>query len=167
MEHELTDGGLACPGTPPDWSAWLEAYGPRLMLYARQQTRSMSDAEDVMQEVFVKRLCCAPEFETAEHERRWLFRVALNQCRDEWKRSRRTEVPLEEAALMAVPPEEREVLEQVAALPEKLRTVLHLHYYEGYSLEEMAALLGVTVSAVKMRMKRGRDALRIRLEGTE
>ena len=61
----------------------------------------------------------------------------------------------------------RELLEQVAALPEKLRTVIHLHYYEGYSLEEMAALLGVTVSAVKMRMKRGRDALRIRLEGME
>ena len=39
-----------------------------------------------------------------------------------------------------------------------------MHYYEGYRLEEIAALLGVTVSAVKMRMKRGREALRTRLE---
>ena len=69
--------------------------------------------------------------------------------------------------MVAVPPEEREVLAQVAALPEKYRTVIHLHYYEGYSVEEIASLLGVTVSAVKMRMKRGRDALRIRLEGAE
>ena len=61
-------------------------------------------------------------------------------------------------------PEERGVLEQVAALPEKLRTVIHLHYYEGYSVREIAEVLGVTVSAVKMRMKRGRDALRERLE---
>ena len=53
------------------------------------------------------------------------------------------------------------------ALPEKLRTVIHLYYYEGYTLEEIASLLGVTVSAVKMRMKRGRDALRNRLEGAE
>ena len=56
------------------------------------------------------------------------------------------------------------MLEQVAALPEKLRTVIHLHYYEGYSVREIAEVLGVTVSAVKMRMKRGRDALRERLE---
>ena len=69
--------------------------------------------------------------------------------------------------MVAVPSEEREVLEQVAALPEKLRTVIHLYYYEGYTLEEIASLLGVTVSAVKMRMKRGRDALRNRLEGAE
>jgi len=144
-----------------------EAYGPALYRFCLLQMKNPADAEDVMQDVFLKRLYRAPEFETPEHERRWLFRVALNQCRDEWKRSRRTDLPLEAAALMAVPPEGREVLEQVAALPEKLRTVIHLHYYEGYSLEEIAALLGVTVSAVKMRMKRGRDALRIRLEGEQ
>lgn len=144
-----------------------ETYGPALYRFCLLQMKNAADAEDVMQEVFLKRLYRAPEFETAEHERRWLFRVALNQCRDEWKRSRRKDLPLEAAALVAVPPEEREVLEQVAALPEKLRTVIHLHYYEGYSLEEMAILLGITVSAVKMRMKRGRDALRMGLEGTE
>ena len=91
-----------------------------------------------MQEVFLKRLYQAPEFQSPDHERRWLFRVALNQCRDEWKRSRRTELPLDEAVLISVPPEDREILEQVAALPEKLRTVIHLHYYEGYSLEEIS-----------------------------
>lgn len=144
-----------------------ETYGPALYRFCLLQMKNAADAEDVMQEVLLKRLYRAPEFETAEHERRWLFRVALNQCRDEWKRSCRSDLPLEDAALVAVPPEDREVLEQVAALPEKLRTVIHLHYYEGYSLEEMAALLGVSISAVKMRMKRGRDALRIRLEGTE
>ena len=59
------------------------------------------------------------------------------------------------------------LLEQVAALPEKLRTVLHLHYCEGYSQQEIASLLGITVSAVKMRMKRGREALRSSWEGAE
>ena len=57
------------------------------------------------------------------------------------------------AALVAVPEPERALLEQVAALPEKLRTVIHLHYCEGYSQQEIASLLGITVSAVKMRMR--------------
>ena len=141
-----------------------EAYGPALYRFCLLQMKNPADAEDIMQEVFLKRLYQAPEFQSPDHERRWLFRVALNQCRDEWKRSRRAELPLDEAVLISVPPEERDILEQVAALPEKLRTVIHLHYYEGYSLEEIASLLGVSLSAVKMRMKRGRDALRNRLE---
>ena len=68
-------------------------------------------------------------------------------------------LPLE-AASAAVTPEELGLLDHVAALPESQRTVLHLHYYEGYTLREIARLLGVTVPTVKMRLKRGRDALR-------
>ena len=74
-------------------------YGPALYRFCLMQMKNAADAEDVMQEVFVKRLYQAPPFQTPEHERRWLFRVALNQCRDEWKRSRRTELPLEAAAI--------------------------------------------------------------------
>ena len=64
------------------------------------------------------------------------------------------------SASAAVTPEELGLLDHVAALPESQRTVLHLHYYEGYTLREIARLLGVTVPTVKMRLKRGRDALR-------
>ena len=96
-----------------------------------------------------------------------MYGPALNQCRDEWKRGCRRELPLEAAALVAVPESERALLEQVAALPEKLRTVIHLHYCEGYSQQEIASLLGITVSAVNMRMKRGREALRSSWEGAE
>ena len=142
-----------------------DTYGPSLYRFCLLQMKNPADAEDVLQEVFCKRLYQAPDFATPEHERRWLFRVALNQCRDEWKRSRRTELPLEVAQHMSLTPEELGLLEQVAALPEKLRTVIHLQYYEGYDVREIAQLLGVTVSAVKMRMKRGREALRERLEG--
>lgn len=142
-----------------------DTYGPSLYRFCLLQMKNPADAEDVLQEVFCKRLYQAPDFATPEHERRWLFRVALNQCRDEWKRSRRTDLPLEVAQHMSLTPEELGLLEQVASLPEKLRTVIHLHYYEGYDVREIAQLLGVTVSAVKMRMKRGREALRERLEG--
>ena len=134
-------------------------YGPSLYRFCLIQMKNPADAEDILQEVFCKRLYRAPVFASPDHERRWLFRVALNQCRDAWKRSSRSELPLE-AASAAVTPEELGLLDHVAALPESQRTVLHLHYYEGYTLREIARLLGVTVPTVKMRLKRGRDALR-------
>lgn len=123
-------------------------YGPALYRFCLLQLKNAADAEDALQEVFLKRLYRAPAFDSPEHEKRWLYRVALNQCRDELRRKRRTEVPLEEAALLAMPEVDRELVRQVSALPEKLRTVIHLHYYEGYTVEELAALLGVSVGAV-------------------
>ena len=144
-----------------------ERYGPALYRFCLLQMKNAADAEDVLQEVFLKRLYRAPAFDSPEHEKRWLYRVAVNQCRDELRRSRRRELPLEEAVLLSVPDEERELLSHVAALPEKLRTVIHLHYYEGYTVEELAGLLGVSVSGVKMRLMRGREALRREMEGAE
>ena len=143
-----------------------QTYGSSLYRFCLLQMKNPADAEDILQEVFCKRLYQAPAFSSPDHERRWLFRVALNQCRDAWKRSSRSELPLETAS-DAVTPEELGLLEQVAELPEKERTVLHLHYWEGYALREIAALLGVTVPTVKMRLKRGRDALRKRWEGSQ
>ena len=137
-----------------------EAYGPRLYRFCLLQMKNPADAEDVLQDVFVKRLYQAPKFKSPEHERSWLYQVALNLCRDEWRRSRRSELPLAAAAGLLLPPAELSLLDQVSNLPEKQRTVLHLHYYQGYGLQEIARLLGVTVPTVKMRLKRGREALR-------
>lgn len=137
-----------------------ETYGPALYRFCLLQMKNPADAEDVLQDVFVKRLYQAPKFKSPEHERSWLYQVALNLCRDEWRRSRRSELPLAAAAGVSLPPEELSLLDQVSNLPEKQRTVLHLHYYQGYNLQEIARLLGVTVPAVKMRLKRGREALR-------
>ena len=137
-----------------------ETYGPSLYRFCLLQMKNPADAEDVLQDVFVKRLYQAPRFKSPEHERSWLYRVALNLCRDEWRRRRRSELPLEAAAGVSLPLAELSLLDQVSNLPEKQRTVLPLHYYQGYSLQEIARLLGVTVPAVKMRLKRGREALR-------
>ena len=118
-----------------------------------------ADAEDALQEVFCKRLYRAPGFPSPEQERRWLFRVAVNQCRDELRRRRRMAGPLPED-LPAPQVTDLGLWERVAALPEKQRTVVHLHYAEGYSVQEIAEVLGVTASAVKMRLARARAALR-------
>ena len=109
--------------------------------------------------MFCKRLYRAPGFPSPEQERRWLFRVAVNQCRDELRRRRRMAGPLPED-LPAPPVTDLGLWERVAALPEKQRAVVHLHYAEGYSVQEIAEVLGVTASAVKMRLARAREALR-------
>lgn len=135
------------------------AYGPALYRFCLVQLGSSADAEDALQEVFCKRLYRAPDFASPEQERRWLFQVAANQCRDEHRRRGRRDLPLDES-LPAPAKEYLGLWEQVAALPEKHRAAIHLHYGEGYSVEETARILGATVSAVKMRLKRGREALR-------
>ena len=137
-----------------------EAYGPSLYRFCLLHMKNPSDAEDVMQEVFCKRLYRAPKFRSPEHERNWLFQVARNQCRDELRRMRRTELPLEAAEHVSIPTAQLSLLEQASNLPEDQRTALHLYYYEGYQVEEIARLLNISVSSVKMRLKRGRDALR-------
>ena len=135
------------------------AYGASLYRFCLVQLGDPADAEDALQEVFCKRLYRAPGFPSPEQERRWLFRVAVNQCRDELRRRRRMAGPLPED-LPAPQVTDLGLWERVAALPEKQRTVVHLHYAEGYSVQEIAEVLGVTASAVKMRLARARAALR-------
>lgn len=126
------------------------------------------DSEDVFQTVFLKYLLYPGEFESAEHEKAWFIRVAINACSD-WRRRllRRQSVPLdvlrEEAAVM--PQEEQELLEFVLALPEKYRDVIYLHYYENYSAGEIAAILGRPENTIYTWLSRARALLRERLGG--
>ena len=80
-----------------------ETYGPALYRFCLIQMKNPADAEDVLQDVFIKRLYQAPRFKSPEHERNWLYRVALNLCRDEWRRGRRSELPLEAAVGVSLP----------------------------------------------------------------
>lgn len=135
-------------------------YGPSLYRFCLIQMKNPADAEDILQEVFCKRLYRAPVFASPDHERRWLFRVALNQCRDAWKRSNRSELPLE-AASAAVTPEELGPVGprgRPAGVPADSPSPPLLRGLHPPG--EIARLLGVTVPTVKMRLKRGRDALR-------
>ena len=141
-----------------------ETYGPALYRFCLLQMKNPADAEDVLQDVFVKRLYQAPKFKSPEHERSWLYQVALNLCRDQWRRSRRSELPLEAAAGVSLPPEELSLLDQVSNLPEKQRTVLHLHYYQGYSTGETAELMGQKPSTVRSWLCRARRKLKDLLE---
>ena len=140
-----------------------DQYRDTVYRLALAATRSVLDAEDVVQNVFLK-LLDGKNPPGAGKERSWLIKVTVNACRDltrsYWWRKRE---PLEET-IPFVQPEESGLFEAVMALPPRYRVVVHLHYYEGYTCGEIAGLLGVSPSAVSMRLTRARKLLRCSLE---
>ena len=140
------------------------AWGATLYRLAAMYVGSAAEAEDVLQDVFVKLLSQKRTFQDQEHQKRWLIRVTVNLCKDHLRSARRREtVPLEDRD-MPGREEDRELLALVLSLPEAYRAAVHLHYYEGYSVSEIGRILGLGESAVKMRLKRGREYLRLEME---
>ncbi len=128
--------------------------------------RRPADAEDAVQETFVRLLRSNPEFESEEHEKAWLIRTAQNVCKNDLARARRRDVPLENAADAAhSAPEIDETLAALRTLPEQYRIALYLHYYEGYSAVELAGLLRRPASSIRSDLRRGRERLRALLGG--
>lgn len=128
--------------------------------------RRPADAEDAVQETFVRLLRSNPEFESEEHEKAWLIRTAQNVCKNDLARARRRDVPLENASGAAhSAPEIDETLAALRTLPEQYRIALYLHYYEGYSAVELAGLLRRPASSIRSDLRRGRERLRALLGG--
>lgn len=131
--------------------------------------RQPADAEDCYQEVFLKLFTCKTPFQDQEHIKAWLIRVTLHQAvslnRQFWRRNV-TLTGNNPFPPDVVAPESRaqEILEQLRALPGHQREALYLHCFEGYSVEETAAILGVRPGTVKSRLSRARAALKTRLQ---
>ena len=151
---------MAQAGAQDDASHLVETYSSMLLRLACTRLENPADAEDVVQEVFLKLLTARPAFRDAEHEKVWLIRTTLHRAADLRKAAARRNVPLEEAQLAAGPESDGQLLAAVRALPEKYGAVIHLHYYEGYSLKEIGKLLGLPAATVGTRLARGRERLR-------
>lgn len=124
-----------------------------------------SDAEDITQDVFVKLFTTNQEFETPQHERYWIIRVTINACKNHlgafWNKNT---VGMDTIQDMPHNDTYSELTDMLYNLPSKYRLVLYLYYYEGYSIEEISSTLKIGKSAVKMRLKRGREKLKLDLE---
>jgi RNA polymerase sigma-70 factor (ECF subfamily) len=124
------------------------------------------DCEDVIQEAFIKLCYKAPDFPSDEDEKRWLIRVTVNLCKNHlrsfWHRNK---VNIDDLVELAAEPTDTEVLQEILKLPNKYHIVLHLYYFEGYKISEISDILKLSESGVKMRLKRGRELLKIELEG--
>ncbi len=127
--------------------------------------KNPADTEDAVQECFLRLARSGERFESPEHVKAWLIHTAKNLCRDELRRSRRRDLPLEEARNAAArAPEIDETLAAVRTLPEKYRAAIYLFYYEGLSVEQISRLLGRKESTVRSDLRRGRARLKALLE---
>lgn len=136
-------------------------YSDMLLRLACTRLGSPADAEDAVQEAFLRLLTAAPVFRDAGHEKAWLIRTTLQRAGDIRRRAERRNLPLEEIAEPAAPVSPGEELRSaVRALPEKYGAVIHLYYYEGYTIKEIARLLGLPAATVGTRLARGRERLR-------
>lgn len=144
----------------------VNTYSDLILRLSWTYLRSTQDGEDICQTVLLKLLTGAETFESPEHERAWVIRTTVNACKDELRSFRRKVIPLEAAAETAAPePPRSEVLDAVMALPVKYREAIYLFYYEGYSIDEIAALTGRSGAAVSAHLSRGRKKLKTMLEG--
>ena len=147
--------------------ALAETYRDRLFAAAFQVCGNAADAEDAAQEALLRYHISEKQFESEQHIRAWLLRVAIN-CAKNVSRSffRRNTVPLEDYmdSLEFDSGESREIFREVMNLPESYRLVIHLYYYEDYSVAEIGRILGLTESNVKVRLSRGRQLLKKALQ---
>ena len=145
----------------------VETYADLILRLSYTYLKSTHDAEDICQTVLLKLMGAPARFEGPEHERAWVIRTTANACKDVLRSGhRRRTVGLEAAPDAAAPEEpESEVVDAVMALPCKYREAIYLHYYEGYSIREIAKLTGRSESAVSAHLSRGRAKLRTMLEG--
>lgn len=125
------------------------------------------DTDDVFQTVFLKYALHKEDFESPEHEKAWFIRVTINACKDVLKSFyRRNTVSIDEIIEMASPEnEDRGMLEAVLSLPEKYRDAVYLHYYEGYSAEEIGRMQRTGANTIYTRLARGRALLKDKLGG--
>ena len=146
----------------------FETYGDMIYRLALVRTKNAADAEDVVQEVFLRCLKSNPVFQSAEHQKAWLIKVTLN-CSKTLLGSafRRHSVPEDAMGELSSEDEtpDSTVYDAVLKLPEKYRTAIHLYYYEDYSVREIASATRATESTVKSWLHRARGMLKETLGG--
>ena len=140
-----------------------EKYKDNIFAIGFNYFKNSIEADDVVQETFLKLARSGKDFENEEHLRNWLIRVAVNECKrvslSSWVKKK---VSLEEYSgqIDFETKEESRVFTAVMSLPKKYRQVIHLYYYEDCSTAEIADILGISRTAVTTRLLRGREKLK-------
>ena len=130
--------------------------------------KNKADTEDIFQNVFLKYVLRTAPFDSPEHEKAWIIRVTANACKDllrSFFRSRTVSLDVLIETPREMPEDHSDILEAVLALPEKYKDPIYLHYYEGYTAEEIGRILGKNTNTVYTLLTRARQMLKTRLEG--
>lgn len=143
----------------------IEKYSNMVYRLAMARTGNSEEAQDVYQEVFLRLAKKMPEFQSEEHKKAWLIRVTINCSKTILNSSfikYRTEL---DENLSFETPERHDIYYAVLKLPIKYKTVVHLYYYENYSIKEISNILRTNENTIKSRLARARKQLEIAIKG--
>ena len=149
-----------------DFERVFKRNNKRLFLIALSFTANQYDAEDILQNSFMKLLKTKTEFKDDEHIDKWLTSVTVNESKNLLKsafRKKNTDFEYYVATYSFENEKSEDLFNAVMSLPKKLRTVIHLFYYEDMPIKEIADMLNIKQSAVKTRLCRAREQLKIKL----
>ncbi|KGR85267.1 MULTISPECIES: RNA polymerase sigma factor [Lysinibacillus] len=139
----------------------VDKYGNMLFRMCLVILCNENDAEDVVQDTFITYLTKSPPFNDSEHEKAWLITIATNRCKNMRRYNIiRKHMDINDLQLYCKDDENYGLIEHLMRLPNKHKIVLLLYYVEGYKVDEIAKILGITTSAVKKRLQRGRELIR-------
>lgn len=146
-----------------DTEVLVNKYKDNLFRIAFNVCKNTADAEDILQDVFIQYHISQKQYENEEHIKAWLIRVTINKAKNITKSFwRKNAVPLEEYmdTLRFETKEAESLFHEVMKLSDKYRPVIHLFYYEDYTIAEIARILHISESNVKVRLNRARTKLK-------
>ncbi|GLY12327.1 sigma-70 family RNA polymerase sigma factor [Pseudobacillus badius] len=155
----------------------MTKYGRDVLVLAYSYVKNKDIAEDLTQEIFVKCYQSLCTFNHGSKLKTWLWRIAINHCKDYLKSWHNRYVEVADAHYLSSRPSQEDVegqvikrdkqaglIEAVLQLPVPYREIIYLHYYEDLSLKEIEYITGININTVKTRLRRAKDLLKTQLE---
>ena len=150
-----------------DLEQTIDEYSDMLYKICFLILKNENDVKDVLQETFIKYMTKSPDFKSEDHKKAWLIKVSQNKCKEFLRfHKRHAAVPLDEveksiSVTDGMDTYTTSILSLIWNLNYKLKSVVILYYIEGYSVKEVAQILGISESAVKKRLERARKELKL------
>lgn len=145
-------------------SELAEQYGDMVLRLSYTYLKNKADAEDVVQDVFLKIIEKHPDFNDKAHEKSWIMKVTVNTCKNKlnlfWNRNKRSMDEAAETAVCDTYDTDSNVLKAVMSLPDKYRVVVYMYYYEEYSTPDISKIIGKSEATVRSLLHRARNRLK-------
>ena len=141
----------------------VEKYANTIYRTTLSFCNNISDAEDAVQNAFIKLMKCDIDFQDDNHIKKWLTKVAINECKMLWRSYWYKNIISIDDVINEpshIDNERQELFDELMKLPVKYRSVLHLYYYEGYHCNEIAEILNISPSTVHTQLHRARNMLK-------
>lgn len=143
----------------------VDKYSPLIFRISYCILCNPEDAEDAVQETFLKYITKAPEFNGEEHRKAWLIKVAANISKNMLMfRLKRETVNIDDVKNIGIGENDYATFELIMSLPAKHKVVMTLYYVEGYRSAEIAEIIGISEEAVRKRIQKGRELLKKEFE---